>query len=165
MGMSVHTYPFRALIGDYLRAGAGIGLATVPMAAIPSHPFLLYLFGGAIAVFAYFFLRTLSRQLTQIEATDEDVASNMPPRRGLAWRELENVSLRYYSTRRGRSGGWMQLNLAGQGTRISIDSSISGFRDLAARAARAATANGIDLDAASAANFRALDIEIGGGAR
>jgi hypothetical protein len=55
----------------------------------------------------------------------------------------------------------MDMRLRGAGTRITIDSELDGFLDIARRAARAAVANGLTLSEATRANFRALGIETG----
>jgi hypothetical protein len=52
----------------------------------------------------------------------------------------------------------MQLELRGGGRSIRVDSRIEGFTQLAERAAAAATAAGVELSAATAANLDALGI-------
>ena len=76
----------------------------------------------------------------------------------LRWSDLDRVKLRYYSTRRNRSRGWMTLKLGTGWTTISVDSTIDGFDAIAGRAARAITDNGIGVDEVTLANLAALGL-------
>jgi hypothetical protein len=71
---------------------------------------------------------------------------------------VETVTLRYFSTRRSRKGGWMTLTLRGRGRKIAIDSHLDGFEALARRAAALVGERELPLDPTSASNFAALDI-------
>ena len=63
------------------------------------------------------------------------------------------MKLAYYSTRRDRRAGWMQLQLVASGIKVSLDSRIAGFDQVVRRAADAATARGIELNEATVANL------------
>lgn len=154
--MSVHTYPLYSVLGDYIRAVLGVAVSAVPLIFISSRPLITYIFWGLIVVFSGYGLRTLTRHLTRIEATDEGVVANGPIRKAFAWRELSKLRLKYFSTKRDKSNGWLQLEMTGNGRRIDVDSSISGFNDMVARATDAATVNGIALDEASIANIASI---------
>ena len=78
----------------------------------------------------------------------------------IRWDELDGIKLAYYSTRRDRRDGWMQLELRAGGSRIRLDSRIDGFAELVERAARAADARGLEPSAATAANLEALGIAV-----
>lgn len=154
--MSLHTYPLTAVIGDYSRSVGGLAVSAIPFAVAPSTPLVTYLFGGMIAVFLVYALRTAARHFTRVEIGDEGIAANLPTARWIAWRDLELLRLRYYSSKRDRSRGWFQMVLAGAGQRIVIDSPITDFHSIVARSAAAASRNGVSLDEASAANVAAL---------
>ena len=49
----------------------------------------------------------------------------------MAWRDVRQVRLDYYSTRRDGQGGWMQMKISGPGGHIRIDSALDGFARLA----------------------------------
>jgi hypothetical protein len=68
------------------------------------------------------------------------------------------LKLAYYSTRRDRRDGWMQLELRAGASTIRFDSRIDGFNQLVERAALAAAARGVELSAATAGNLEALGI-------
>src|SRR5262249_44197910 len=105
---------------------------------------------GAAALFLCFGLRTALRQATRVELSEAVLRASGPLATSIVWSELDRIKLAYYSIRRDRGGGWMQLELrAGR---------IGGFPVLVERAARAAAARGLALDAATAANLRSLGI-------
>ncbi|MBM3572175.1 MAG: hypothetical protein FJX52_07405 [Alphaproteobacteria bacterium] len=80
----------------------------------------------------------------------------------LEWPLIRDLRLRYYSTRRDRTQGWMQLRLDGPGGALSFDSHLEGFDDLVRRAAAAARTAGLKLSAATLDNLGALGIDRSG---
>lgn len=160
MGPSIHRYSFRSLMPDYLRGGAGLAVALVFMALAPDATHILVIFGGLTVLFLLFTMRTVARQGTRVEMTDDAIASAGLRRVALRWQELERVRLRYYSTRRNRTGGWMNLQLRGGGGSITVDSTIEGFEAIAARAARSIVDNRLDADSVTLANLAAIGCEM-----
>jgi hypothetical protein len=159
-GATRHVYPASAMIGDYLRAAAGVvptGLlfATVPIGAVAGA-----ILGSFAAIFAVFGLRTALRHGTCLEMTETELRARGVWRGTIAWAELDRMRLAYYSTRRDRSSGWMQLELASGGRRLRLDSRIDGFDQVVRRAALAAAARGLELTEATAANLQALGIRL-----
>ena len=79
------------------------------------------------------------------------------------WSRIDRLKLSYFSTKRDRSGGWMQLTVGSAGGRaVKIDSSLDGFHDVVERAAYAAREVGLALSEATRANLRAMGILVGG---
>jgi hypothetical protein len=79
------------------------------------------------------------------------------------WSRLERLKLSYYSTRRDRTSGWMQLAVGSAGGRIvKVDSSLEGFYDIVERAAQAAEAAGLQLGPATLVNLRSMGIAVAG---
>ncbi len=70
------------------------------------------------------------------------------------------MTLGYYSTRRDRGGGWMQLKLKAAGRTLKFDSSISDFVTIAGRAVAAARANGVALNDRTLANAIAQGVAV-----
>jgi hypothetical protein len=68
------------------------------------------------------------------------------------------MKLAYYSTRRDRKSGWMQLQLGAGRARMSLDSRLDGFEQVARQAADIASERGLALSDATAANLQALGI-------
>jgi hypothetical protein len=70
------------------------------------------------------------------------------------------MRLAYYSTRRDRRSGWMQLDLGAGGQRLRLDSRIDGFDRVVHHAAMVAAARCLELNEATAANLQALGIRL-----
>src|SRR5690349_6934937 len=156
-GSSRHVYPAAAMIGDYLRAAAGLVPAGAIFATMPVAPVPATLLGGFAMIFGIFGLRTALRHNTSIEMTDAGIrahglVADSLVTRTIAWAELDRLRLAYYSTRRDRKSGWMQLELGGGGNRLGLDSRIAGFGEVVRRAAEAAAENHLQVSEATAAN-------------
>lgn len=156
--MSRHRYRGRALAADYVRAVTGAG-ATGGIAAFANAlPIWTYVFGGLALLFLVYGVRTAVRQFTTLECTETELSARGPRPVAIAWKDVRDVRLRYYSTRRDRSAGWLQLTVAGPQGAIRLDSSLEGFEQVAARALRAASARGLQLRPDTVANARALEL-------
>ncbi len=152
-------YPLRALAADYARAAAGLPLVAV-VVFLPMHPLLTALVAALAAMFASFGLRTAFRQASPVVLTETGIHLTGPFGRAINWAELEGVRLRYYSMRRDRTRGWLELILEGSGRTIRIESQIIGFETIVSRAAIAAAARGLALDEATTVNLAALDFGV-----
>ena len=157
---SRHVYPTSAMVGDYLRAAAGLVPSSVLFATVPIGAVAGTVLGGFAAVFAVFGLRTALRHGTRIEMTDRELRADGVRRCVIAWTELDRLKLAYYSTRRDRKSGWMQLELVAGGAKLELDSRIEGFDRLVRRAAEAALERGVPLSDATIANLEALGIAL-----
>jgi hypothetical protein len=158
--MTVYRYPMNRIMADYFLGGAGALMSGALVALAPTSPFVLVLFGGLTGLFLLFTIRTAIRQRLRIAADADGIRLTGGWVRSLRWDEVEAVTLRYFSTRRSRTGGWMTLSLRGRGQRLSIDSHLDGFEVLARRAGEVANARRLTLDPATASNFAALDIAL-----
>lgn len=160
VGVTRHAYPTMAMTGDYLRAAAGLVPCLVLLLSVSPLSVGGMVLSGLAAIFGAFALRTLLRHGTRIEAGDEGIRSVGAWRRAILWSELDRVRLGYYSTRRDRRQGWMQLDLGAGKTRIKMDSRIDGFDDLVQRAATVAAERQLDLSPATVSNLQALGIKV-----
>lgn len=106
-------------------------------------------------MFATFGARTAIKHATTFELDAEGITARGPRTTSLAWNGLTGVRLRYFSTRKDREKGWMQLVLKGPAGSIRLDSTLEGFQDVVERASRAVRAHGLPLDPPTIANFRA----------
>jgi hypothetical protein len=159
-GTTRHIYPASAMVGDYLRAAAGLVPTGVLFATVPIGAVAATVLGGFAAIFAIFGLRTVLRHGTSIEMTDTGLRADGVSRRSIAWDELDRMKLAYYSTRRDRRAGWMQLELGAGGTRLHLDSRIAGFDRVVCRAAEAAADRGLALNEATVGNLEALGVRL-----
>jgi hypothetical protein len=148
------------MYGDYLRAAAGFVptaaiLTTMPVGVVTAG--VLSSFG---AIFAAFGVRTLVRHGTRFNLTESALRSSGLRRTSIAWAELDRMTLAYYSTRRDRRDGWMQLELRSGRKKVRLDSRIEGFTELVGKSANAAKSRGLTLNAATLANLAALGVSL-----
>ena len=161
-------YSFAGLLPNWGRGAAGLvsGLAltifTVPLST------LFYISVVLTALFTLFLARTAIRQGTAFAVDGEGVVARRSVLGGtwvtrIGWRDMRGVRLRYFSTRRDRSRGWLEVSIAGAGRRISADSSLDGFPALVTAVTDAAERCGLSLDGATVANLDLLRRGFGAG--
>ena len=133
----------------------GILFATLPVGAVAAG-----VLGSFAAIFGAFGLRTALRHGTSVEMTDTELRARGLRRSTIHWDELDHMRLAYYSTRRDRRSGWMQLDLRAGDARVRLDSRIDGFDQVVHRAAAVAAARGLALNEATWSNLQALGIHV-----
>lgn len=158
--MTEYRYPQSRIIADYLLGGAGTLMSAGLVALASSALYIVVICGGLTAVFLLFTIRTAFRHRMRILTDAEGLTVEGGPVRQVKWHELDGLTLRYYSTRRNRKDGWMTLGLRSGGRSLSIDSHLEGFEGLARRAAEAAIARRLDLDATTRSNFAAMEVDL-----
>ncbi len=151
-------YPVGALWPDYGRAALGLTLSVAPMPWVPADSFGNWLLALLALLFGGFALMTWVKQRTTVRINPTGIVADGPLGRRIDWSRLERLALRFYSTRKERAHGWMQLKLSGGGATITIDSNLDRFSLVAARAARAAAENALALDPTTLANLEALGV-------
>jgi len=155
-----HAYPASAMVGDYLRAAAGLVPVGILFATLPVGAVAAGVLGSFAAIFGAFGLRTALRHGTSVEMTDTELRARGLRRSTIHWDELDHMRLAYYSTRRDRRSGWMQLDLRAGDARVRLDSRIDGFDQVVHRAAAVAAARGLALNEATWSNLQALGIHV-----
>jgi len=156
--MSEHRYPTRMLLEDYARGAAG--LLFLAIALVPMHWALHLVFGLVALLLLGFGARTVLRGRSRIVLGEDAIAVVGPFGKRLPWAALSGLKLRYFSTRRDRKRGWMELTLSGPDARLTIESQIDGFETIVRRAAAAAKARGLSVDASTEGNLAALDVPV-----
>lgn len=159
-GTTRHVYPTAAMVGDYLRAAAGLVPTGVVFATEPVGTVAATVLGSFAAVFGIFGLQTVLRHGTRLEMSDTELRALGAWPCTISWADLDRMKLTYYSTRRDRRSGWMQLELGAGGARVRLDSRIAGFDQLVLRAAEVAVSRGVALNEATLANLQALGIRL-----
>jgi hypothetical protein len=163
LSLAVLRYPREALWADYIRAAAGALLCGLPLLLLQVNRWVGVVLGAAFLLFVLFLVRTVLRHMTRYVLGPDTLAADGPAGGLVEWARLNRMTLAYYSTKRDRSGGWMQLSVGSVGARmVKIDSSLDGFYDIVARAAQAAEAQALDLSRATRANLRSMGLSVAG---
>lgn len=164
--MTVYRFDRSALRRDFIRAGIGLVLAGGVALLAETGSVGQYVFGPIAMVFLAFLIHTGIRSGTYYDLTIDGIQrSNAlgPIKRTskLAWRDLRRVSLRYFTTRRDRSNGWLQLKLVGPGKRFNLDSTLEGFDAVIKATATAIREHEISVKPTTAGNFAVLGQDLG----
>lgn len=154
-------YPVSALAGDYARAALGLALTAGPLLLLDVDRWMGIPLAVAAVLFAAYALRTAERHLSRLALDAEGLTLDGPRgRTAFAWSGLDRLDLRYYSTRRDRSGGWLQVTLGAGRRRVALDSALDGFDAVIEQAAEAARRNGLRLSRVTVDNLLALGIDM-----
>jgi hypothetical protein len=156
-----YRYPPRSLLGDYLRTAGGLALGLTVLASSGGSTWIVGIFGSLVLIFCIFGLRTLRQQFTRVALNGQGLFIKVLATKALLWEDLSALKLRYFGTRRERrrnDGGFLQLTLTGSGGKMTFESRIEGFADIAWHAAKAARRNGVALDPTTAGNLLGLGI-------
>jgi len=156
-------YPRQTLWADYARAGAGAVLCGLPLLAVDVNVWLAVILGSGLLLFGAFFVRTALRQRTRYILGPDTLCADGPAGTLVEWHRLDRLKLSYYSTKRDRTTGWMQLVIGSAGGRtVKVDSSLDGFYDIVEQAARAAEKTGLKLSRATRTNLNSMGISVAG---
>jgi hypothetical protein len=156
-------YPRQTLWADYMRASAGVLLCGLPLLFLEVNHWLALILLAGFVLFALFLVRTTLRHHTRYLLAIDTLCADGPAGGVVEWNRLDRLKLSYFSTKRDRSNGWMQLTVGSVGGRaVKIDSSLDGFHDVVERAAQAAKVTGLTLTTATRANLRAMGISVAG---
>jgi hypothetical protein len=156
-------YPRPTLWADYMRAAAGVVLCGTPLLLLDVNRWLAAILFAGFLLFGLFLVRTALRHHTRYVLGPDTLCADGPAGALVEWNRLDRMKLSYFSTKRDRTGGWMQLTVGSAGARqVKIDSSLDGFHDVVERAARAAEAGDVPLSDATRANLKAMGISVAG---
>lgn len=161
--MTEHHYSKQGVVADYVRAGIGATLAGGPLFYVETGPVIRVILVLAVMLFMVYGIIAWHRQLTTIYAGEESVLAKGLLTKKIVWSELRELKLNYYSTKRDRKEGWMQLSLKGAGTQLKILSTLSGFEEIVAQAAREAKRRGVQLSPTTLENLRLLGVKTDAG--
>ena len=156
--MSTHAYPATAIAGDYVRAVAGLCLVGLPLVTADTAAAVTAVLAASAVIFLLYGAKTVTRHFVRIELCEDGICSRGLRGTEIRWSDLQRLQLSHYSTRRDRTGGWLQLLLVSDAQRLRIDSQLQDFAALAARAVAAAREKQIRLDPATVSNLSALGL-------
>ncbi|WP_300299151.1 hypothetical protein [Ferrovibrio sp.] len=155
-------YPLSGLWPDYLRAGLGLATCLGLLLFATPQSVIFMLLVGLSLLLAWLGAVTIWRQQIEILLDESGVARSSRWGIGrqlvMPWSGLRNVTLRYYSTRRDRSEGWLLLTIEGDTGILRADSDLIGFPMLVERTMAAAGERSIALSDATRLNATRLNI-------
>jgi hypothetical protein len=136
-------------------------LCGAPLLLLEVNRWLALILGLGLLLFAVFLARTALRHHTRYVLGPDTLCADGPAGTLVEWNRLDRLKLSYFSTKRDRKDGWMQLAVGSVGGRTEkVDSSLDGFHDVVERAARAAESSGLMLSEATRANLKAMGISV-----
>jgi len=153
-------YPLGSLVWDYIRGILGLGISTVILESIGLDTPIFWVVLGLAVLFLVWLANTALRHLSRIRFDEEGLQSLPWPKKTIAWSGLEEMALRYYSTKRKRKDGWMTLSLKAGKEKIDIESTLPHFADIVARAAYAAKQANLPLDQVTVDNMDAIGVKV-----
>ncbi|MFL2916989.1 MAG: hypothetical protein ACJZ2I_01995 [Thalassobaculaceae bacterium] len=130
--MTIFHYPMNALRGDYLRGAIGLFVTVGLLVAATKITIFQYIFAAGALLFLGFFLRTAQRHLTTFSFSNDTFQANGPLGKNISLPAVIDIRLRYFSTRKDRTGkgGWFELTIRDPKSKISVDSTINGFEQI-----------------------------------
>lgn len=156
-------YPQATLMADYLRAAAGALLCGAPLLVLDVNRWLAFVLLAGFVLFGLFGVRTALRHHTRYILSDQTLCADGPAGTLVEWSRLDRMKLSYFSTKRDRSDGWMQLTVGSTGGRaVRVDSSLEGFHDIVTRAAQAAEKGNVQLSMTTRVNLRSIGLSVAG---
>ena len=156
--MTVHRYERGAIVWDMARGGLGLAVTGLPLVVTPMATTMAVIFGGLATLFGVYVARTWLRSAQAIEVGAEGIRRTGPLAIEIPWDDLDSMGLRYFSTRRDKNGGWMELKLTGNGKKLPVESSIDDFEGLVRHCMLVARRNNLELTEATLDNLRALGL-------
>jgi len=156
--VTTHRYERGVILGEYARGGLGLTVFSVPLVATPLATTMTVIFGGLAALFGVYVVRAWLRSSQAIEIDGDGIRRTGPMSVVIPWQELDAFEVRYFSTRRDRTGGWMELKIAGDGGKLAVESSIDDFETVARHCMLVARRNGLELSQTTQDNLRALGL-------
>lgn len=159
-GPAILRYPATALAGHHLRAAAGLCFSLGPLLFLEPAPAVTIALTALAALFLVYCARGVIRQYSRIEYDEAGIRIRGMARHAIRWDSLQELRIRYYTTRRDGESGWMQLQLRGDGQRIVADSSLTSFKSLVAVCADRFSLTGRELDDITRTNLASLGVSI-----
>jgi hypothetical protein len=151
-----HRYPKAALTAALVRAGLGVAVCAAIVIGSRGEAVLLAIGLALAAIFAAYGLRAALRDRQAVILSKDALAILGPLPRRLAWNELTQLRLAYYTTRRDGENGWMELRLRSGRTRMTLESELDGFAEIAFAGRDAAESLGLRLSSATMRNYAHL---------
>ena len=151
-------YPSHAIRVEFTYTIVGLLFSLVPITLTPALPEICGILSFLALLFFLFGLRTIIRQYTSIEISENKISVSGLLGFSITWSEIQELKLSYFSTRREKSDGWMQLKLGAHNHTLRVDSSLSGFSKLVSEAVKNTLGNGLKFSPKTIQNLKVLGV-------
>ncbi|MBI37521.1 MAG: hypothetical protein CL568_08080 [Alphaproteobacteria bacterium] len=151
-------YSPSSLNSDMFKGLIGFLICVVPILLVNMMPWIMIILFCSAVLFVVFGGRAWARRYTRIIIDDRGVTMQGFMSAYITWQDLNHLKLSYYSTRRNRKNGWMQLQLKSISQGFTVDSNLYGFEELCKKAYIAATNNDLELTINTRRNLAELGI-------
>jgi hypothetical protein len=159
MNEETYSWPRAAVIGDYMRSGIGFGASFLFLLLVTPASLAFVFFLVLSIVFGLYLAQTVLRAHTVLMLLPEGLeVRGFLGNRMIRWDALDQFALRYYTLRRDKEAGWMDLKLASGGATVTLDDRLEGFRPILERAWEAARARDIGISSTTYANLTAAGL-------
>jgi hypothetical protein len=159
MSAEVYHWPRAAIIADYWRSGPAFAACLIATLFMPPISIAFVLFAAIAVVFGLYLCQTVLRARTALRLKPEGLAiSGYFGDRLIRWDALDQFALRYYTLRRDKEAGWMDLKLGDGVAKITLDDRVDGFRSILERAWEAARSRDIGISSSTYANLTAAGL-------
>lgn len=156
--MSQHRYDRKTLYWDVARGAVGLGVSLMFLSAAPDVILVLVIFGGLSLLFGVYLLRTYLRILSVVEIDAQGLRVSGPVSKEIEWAALDGLNLRFFATSRARKQtGWMEMTVRAGSKKISIESSLEGFNEVAHHCSLVAERNGVELSETTRENLNGIE--------
>ena len=152
-------YPQRAIKIDYICAISGLLFSLFPIILTSALPAVYGILTFTALLFFLFGLRTLIRQNTFFEISEDGISVGGWLHYSIAWSDVQELKISYFSTKRDRTEGWMQLKLCAPNRTLRVDSTLNNFCELVSEAAQKTFRNELELTPGTARNLKALGVQ------
>ncbi len=152
-------WPANALRGDFIRMAICFTVCLAILAAVPVRSLEFVVFVIPAIAFGAYLAQTVLRARTTLTLLPEGLAvAGFFGTRLILWDTLDQFTLRYYTLRRDKEAGWLDLKLSSPGASITIDDRVDGFRPILQRAWEAARSRDIGISSSTYANLTAAGL-------
>lgn len=153
-------YPAVSVVRGVVRSFAGAGVTLALWLAAGASPVGALVALPVILVFIAYGVVAVTRGLSVVMIDDAGISISGMRGGQLKWHQMTKLRLAFYATRRRPDfarDGWMVLTVCQGKKRISVESEISGFAEIAKVCRAHAQTAGLVLSAATSGNFAALE--------
>lgn len=153
---SQHSYPRVTIMLDYARAMAGLMFTWLPLVLVDVATIIFYIFGPMAALFALYLGRTMTRHRYTLILEETGLREKLYGTTEISWSEVTELKIRYFSTRRDQSDGWVQVTVRKPGGKIAFDSDLTGYNDVLAAIWEEIGERDVTMNETTLANLAAL---------